>query len=130
MIRRWVSGGMTPLVSTDGAASLRGSALRLAVVGDPQPERRPRAEAHWTPIVIRSAVAGDATALRWLADLDSASHPAGEMLVAEQAGSLVAAVSLGDGGAIADPFRPTADIVALLRMRADQLQRSAARVAT
>jgi len=40
---------------------------------------------------------------------------AGEVLVAEQNGELVAA--LGADRAIADPFRPTADLVALLRVR-------------
>jgi len=72
--------------------------------------------------VIRRAVAADETALLRLADLDSARRPAGDTVIAEQAGSLVAAVSLSDGASIADPFRPTADIVGLLRMRAAQLR--------
>jgi hypothetical protein len=46
------------------------------------------------------------------------------MVVAEQGGSLVAAVSLGDGASIADPFRATADTVGLLRMRAGQMRRA------
>ena len=46
------------------------------------------------------------------------------MLVAEQAGELVAALPLDGGNALADPFKPTADIVALLQMRARQLQGS------
>jgi hypothetical protein len=37
---------------------------------------------------------------------------------------MVAAVSLSDGVAVADPFRATADVVALLRLRAGQLKRA------
>ena len=106
--------------STRQAARARN---HLVVVPDPETERRQRVDPYWTAIVIRPAVAADAGALLRLAALDSARRPAGEMLVAEQAGSLVAALSLSDGDAIADPFRPTADIVGLLRMRAGQLQR-------
>ena len=34
---------------------------------------------------------------------------------------IVAAIAVEDGATIADPFRPTAPIVAMLRARADQL---------
>ena len=46
--------------------------------------------------------------------------PAGEVLVAEVAGELVAALS--PAGAIANPFRPTADVVDLLRLRSAALR--------
>ena len=69
------------------------------------------------PITIRPAHAADAAALHRLAALDSAELPAGPLLVAEVHGSLCAALSLSDGSAIADPFTPTADVVALLRER-------------
>lgn len=84
---------------------------------------------HWSPVVIRLAVAADEEALRHLAQLDSARPLAGQKLLAEHAGSLVAAVSLADGTAIADPFRTTADAVQLLRLRAQQLGRSTAAAA-
>ena len=72
-------------------------------------------------MTIRLALPADAAALRDLALLDSAPRPlAGDVLVAESAGALVAALSLDDGRAVADPFRPTADVVALLRVRAAQ----------
>ena len=82
------------------------------------------AELH-TDIVIRPASAADAAALRRLAALDGAPAPqAGpDALVAEQDGRLVAAHA--DGRAIADPFRPTAPIVELLRLRASQLAAAA-----
>jgi hypothetical protein len=43
------------------------------------------------------------------------------VLVAEADGTLVAARSLATGATIADPFRPTADVTALLALRAAAL---------
>ena len=65
-------------------------------------------------ITIRLASEVDATGLRTLAELDSRPVPAGRVLVAEVDGRLRAAVALDGGEAIADPFRRTADLVALL----------------
>ena len=79
----------------------------------------------WSPVVIRMAVSDDELALRRLAQLDSARPLAGQKLLAEYAGSVVAAVSMTDGSAIADPFRTTADTIELLRLRAAQLERAA-----
>jgi hypothetical protein len=70
---------------------------------------------------LRFATDDDARRLRTLAQLDSAPVPSGPMLIAEIDGRLVAALPLDGGAAIADPFRRSADIVALLRMRAAQL---------
>ncbi len=69
-----------------------------------------------TDITIRSARDADAGARARLAALDSSHVPSGDLLVAEVSGELVAAAS--DAGVIADPFRPTADVVDLLRLRA------------
>jgi hypothetical protein len=80
----------------------------------------------WSPVVIRLAVSDDELALRRLAQLDSARPLAGQKLLAEHGGSLVAAVSMADGSTIADPFRTTADTVELLRLRAAQLGRTMA----
>jgi hypothetical protein len=66
-------------------------------------------------ITIRTATVADQAGLERLAALDSSSLPAGQLVVAESAGELRAAVEVGSGTAIADPFFPTADIVALLR---------------
>ena len=72
-------------------------------------------------LTIRFALPADAAALRELALLDSAPRPlGGDVLLAECDGALVAALSVEDGRAVADPFRPTADVVALLRVRAAQ----------
>jgi len=71
---------------------------------------------------IRAATDADMAALVRLARLDSSRPPAGTILVAEDDGELVAAMGVEDGAAIADPFRPTAAIVEMLRVRADQLR--------
>jgi hypothetical protein len=71
-------------------------------------------------IVIREAGPDDAPALARLAALDSAEALEGpEVLVAEVAGKPWAALSLPDGRAVADPFRPSGDLLALLRVRAE-----------
>ena len=77
-------------------------------------------------VLIRSARDSDARALARLAALDSSELPTGDLLVAEADGELVAALSLDTGERIADPFRPTADVVALLRLRAARLKLAAA----
>ena len=69
-------------------------------------------------ITIRPGYADDHLGLVRLAALDSAVVPAEPLLVAEVDGELSAALSLADGTSIANPFRPTADIVALLRAHA------------
>jgi hypothetical protein len=71
--------------------------------------------------ILRPARTDDGRALERLAALDSARLPAGRLLVAEVEGELWAAVPLCGGTAIADPFRPTAELVELLRVRALQL---------
>ena len=69
-------------------------------------------------LTIRPANDQDARALAELAALDSARPLAGDVLVAEQDGGVRAAVSLGDGRAIADPFHRTSELVDLLLVRA------------
>jgi hypothetical protein len=77
-------------------------------------------------ITIRPAYADDQAALTRLAALDSAEHaPAVPVLLAEVDGEVQAALSLRDGSAIADPFRPTLHILALLRTHAEQTTRPA-----
>ncbi len=73
------------------------------------------------PIAIRPDRPEDAPALRRLAALDSSGVPTGPLILAEEDGKLRAAVTIGTGAAIADPFAHTADLVALLRIRAEQL---------
>ena len=67
-------------------------------------------------VLIRAARGSDGAALENLARMDSQRPLAGDVLLAEQNGVIVAA--LGGERLIADPFRPTADLVALLRVHA------------
>ena len=78
-------------------------------------------------IAIRTARQDDYVALWQVASLDSGLVPDAPLLVAEAEGEIVAALSLSTGEAIADPFRRTAEAVALMRMRASQLPRDSAR---
>jgi hypothetical protein len=72
-------------------------------------------------VTVRHSHAGDETALARLAVLDSGQVPEGPALVAEADARIVAALPLGSGRPIADPFVPTAELVALLHLRAAQL---------
>jgi hypothetical protein len=69
-------------------------------------------------VVMRAARGSDGPALARLAALDSKRPPRGEVLVAEIDGAIHAALGLDDGIAIANPFHPTAGLVALLELRA------------
>ena len=73
-------------------------------------------------ITVRRSTSGDQGALARLAALDSASPPRGPALVAEADSRMLAALPLGSGRAIADPFEPTAEAVALLQLRRDQIE--------
>lgn len=75
-------------------------------------------------LTLRYAVQTDADALDRLAQLDARRAPRGVVLVAEVGGELWAAISLDDHHAVADPFRPTGELVALLVERARQLRRA------
>ena len=68
-------------------------------------------------LVIRFAEESDAVALDRLAQLEGRRLAAGRMLVAEVDGNVLAALPLAGGPALADPFRPTAALVEMLRMR-------------
>jgi hypothetical protein len=75
-------------------------------------------------LTLRMAVPADAEALDRLAQLDSRRAPRGAVIVAEVGGDLWAAVSIDDGHAVADPFRPTGELMALLVERSRQLRRA------
>ncbi len=80
-------------------------------------------------ITIRPAREADESLVLRLAALDSRPVPRGEVLLAERDGRPVAAVGIADGRTVADPFTATADMTAVLRIRAKQL-RIADRAAT
>ena len=73
-------------------------------------------------VIIRVALGSDGAAIRRLAELDSAPVPAGDLLVAESDGALVAAHAPVTGATIADPFRHTAQVVELLQLRGSMMR--------
>jgi hypothetical protein len=74
-------------------------------------------------IALRFAHADESDIVYRLAELDSAPSPRGEVLLALVDGEPVAAMGLEDGRIVATPFRPTADVVAHLRLSAERLTR-------
>lgn len=73
-------------------------------------------------VTLRLASTSDEKSLARLAELDSAGPQQRPVLVAELDGQLLAALSLSDGRAVANPFHPTADLVDLLRARAQHIR--------
>jgi hypothetical protein len=78
-------------------------------------------------LTIRPADLADLAGLDRLAALDSASPPTGDVLVAEVGGELWAAIEIDGGATIADPFRPSGELVELLRLSAAGESRPARR---
>jgi hypothetical protein len=79
-----------------------------------------------TTLTVRTARPADADRLTDLARLDSARPLTGDVLLAEADGRPVAALSLTDHRAVADPFVRSGEAVAVLRVRAGQLGATAA----
>ena len=104
------------------------SSLSGALAADRERALREKARTAWQrrqrgDLKIRAAADDDAPALLRLARLDSQGRPpCGSIIVAVDDGEIVAAMAVDDGATIADPFRSTAPIVAMLRLRADQLK--------
>jgi hypothetical protein len=80
-----------------------------------------RAE-QYESVTVRRARPGDSPALRVLAERGRGRLPRHPALVAEVDGAVLAARSLADGAAVADPSRPTAQLRELLALRAAQLR--------
>jgi len=71
---------------------------------------------------IRYATEQDTQTLERLAELDSQPPLSGPVLIAELGGIPAAALSIGGGRVIADPFLGTDHLVANLRMRAGAIR--------
>jgi hypothetical protein len=82
--------------------------------------------ARFSSVTVRGFGEHDIDAIQRLAALDEKPIPTGGVLVAEQYGELVAALPLDGGQPLADPFKPTADIVEMLRLSARQLGEASA----
>ena len=72
-------------------------------------------------VVIRYARPDEADALATLAQLDSSRVPRGDVIVADVQGELWAAVSVEDGHAVANPFRPSGELTFRLSERAREI---------
>lgn len=77
--------------------------------------------APYDDVTVRWAEPRDAEAIRRVAERDTQVVPSGQLLVAVVAGSIVAVAPLAGGKTIADPFRPTRDLVDLLELRVSQI---------
>ena len=75
-----------------------------------------------THLAVRLATAADEAALRRLALLDDARRLSGDVVLAELDGRLVAARSLADDRAVADPFVRTAAVLDVLKAYAARLK--------
>ena len=74
-------------------------------------------------VVIRMAGSDDERALSRLAQLDGGPRRQRlPVLVAEVDGEILAALPLNRGAALADPFRPTASLLEMLKLRVAQLR--------
>jgi hypothetical protein len=71
-----------------------------------------------SPLTLRVALPDDEPAVRRLAQLDSSRPPSGRVLLAVVGSEPVAALDVETGAVVADPFRPTADVVEVLRRAA------------
>jgi hypothetical protein len=71
-------------------------------------------------ITIRRAGPKDRATLDCLAGRDSTALPEDDFLLAEVAGEAWAAIGIRTGALAADPFRPSAEVGALLRIRVDR----------
>ena len=77
-------------------------------------------------VAVRLAGPADEAAIQRVAELDSSVAAGGPHLVAEADGRVIAALAIGSGHAVADPFSWTADVVALMKLRAAQIRKAGA----
>jgi hypothetical protein len=106
---------------------LRYSSLSGALAAEREREIRRKSRDAWQrrQLKFRDDTESDAADLLRLARLDSQGRPPeGRLVVAIDDGVMVAAMAVESGATIADPFRPTAQIVALLRLRAQAMRAS------
>jgi hypothetical protein len=82
---------------------------------------RPAGFRRAAPVTIRWSTPADTRGVEILAALDEAAVPPAPRLLAFVGDELWVALSLGTGAVVADPFRPSAELVPLLRARARQL---------
>jgi hypothetical protein len=84
--------------------------------------REEREPGDYVSVVVRLAGPGDRAAIRRLEQLEGRRLPPEPALVAEAAGRVLAARSLATRALVADPWRPTAELVELLDLRSLHLR--------
>jgi hypothetical protein len=72
-------------------------------------------------VTIRRSAPGDGPAISRLGRLEARRPERGPYVLAERGGEVFAAAPLSGGTPLADPFIRTADVVAMLQLRAAQL---------
>jgi len=103
-----------------------GQALqRASLLAGPVPRRQTVEEA----VALRLCSVHDDDALERLALLEGRPVPRGCFVLAEVEGEIVAALPLSGGDPLTDPFRRTAHLLPLLRLRAGQLEAQPRRMA-
>jgi hypothetical protein len=115
-----MTSSINSLIATEHVADLhRLAEQRRPIAGTSQPSvaRAARPPA----ISLRPADAEDAHVVEHLAALDEAPVPEGAVLLALVDGEAVAALSLGDGRVVANPFMRTEAAVELLRLRREHV---------
>jgi len=90
----------------------------MALMADNEPMSAYTHPSQLDALVIRMAGDEDQFSLRRLATLDGQRVLTGQVLLAEVCGRTLAAFSLDEERAIADPFHRTANLTDLLRVRA------------
>jgi hypothetical protein len=76
----------------------------------------------YVSVIVRLAGPNDWAAIHRLEQLEGRQLPAGPALLAEAGGSVLAARSLSRRELVADPWRPTAELVELLDLRSLHLR--------
>jgi hypothetical protein len=112
--------GFRRMMTNDRFEELRRAAAHVRV-----DTREPRIEA--PDVELRLCKPADDPAIERLAALSEQPVPFGRLVVALLDGRLVAALPVGGGCALRDPFVRTAHLLPLLELRAAQLRRPASR---
>jgi hypothetical protein len=81
----------------------------------------PRPITDLADVALRLCRVSDDDAISRLAALEERPEPSGRFVVAEVNGEIVAALPLAGGRPFRDPFKPTAYLIRLLELRAEQL---------
>jgi len=105
---------LAALHETDLRVEMEATRARTRVASSPREQ---------ADVVIRRTTSADGPVLAALSALDSAPMPFGGALVAEVAGTPLAVLPLDGGRPFGDPFVPTDELVALLELRAAQIDR-------